>query len=154
MAQQTVVQYVSFYTEGSAARKVIPLVSLDPVKKPKTKKKKLLKILVDPISLAAIVMSFMMLLLMGVGVVQLNAARENTARMAQYVEQLQNENQVLTDRFENELDLEDVERNALALGMIPAEQADTVILRVPTEPVEENPDAWQSVYTFLAALFA
>lgn len=154
MARQPDVQYVSFYTAGSAARKVKPLVNLDPVKKPKVKKKKLLKILVDPISLAAIAMSVTMLILMAVGVAQLNAARENTDRMAQYVEQLQTQNDTLTDQFEKELDLEDVEKNALALGMIPAEQADTVTLRIPAEPVEQNPDAWERIYTFLAALFA
>lgn len=155
MARQPEVQYVSFYTAGSAARKVTPLVELDPVKKPKVKKKKkLLRIFVDPVSMLAVAMSALMLILMAVGVVQLNAARQNAQRMAAYVEQLQSQNQILADQFEDKLDLEDIERNALALGMIPAEQADTVILQIPEEPVEQTPDAWQGIYTFLTALFA
>ena len=154
MAQHPDVQYVQFYTQGNAARKVEPLVPLKTVKLPKARKRKRLCVAIDPISLAAVVMCAVMLILMAVGLFQLHAARENTARMAEYVEALQEQNEALCAELEAEVDLEEVEKTALALGMIPEAQADRVALPVTPQTTEEKPDAWEWLYTFLSGLFA
>ena len=154
MARHTDVQYIRFYTEGSAARKVAPVAPLKTMKLPKIKKHKRVTVFLDPMAVAGIAMAVMMAVLMIVGVVRLINARQEMAAMSQYVQTLREENVSLTQEFADGYDIEEIERTATALGMIPKEQAQHITLRLPEfqEPVE--PTAWERFTTFLAGLFA
>ena len=154
MAQRTDIRYVQFYTDGSAARKVAPVAPLKTIKLPKIKKQKRITLCIDPIAVASIGMALMMAVLIVVGVVQLNAARQDMQTMSAYVQTLQEENTQLQQTFNEGYDIEQVERTALALGLVPVEQVRHVSVTLPEiqEPVE--PTAWEQFTTFLSGLFA
>ena len=154
MAQRTDIRYVQFYTDGSAARKVAPVAPLKTIKLPKIKKQKRITLCIDPIAVASIGMALMMAVLIVVGVVQLNAARQDMQTMSAYVQTLQEENTQLQQTFNEGYDIEQVERTALALGLVPVEQVRHISVTLPEiqEPVE--PTAWEQFTTFLSGLFA
>ena len=153
MARQLDVRYINFYTDGSAARKVAPVEPLKPVKLPRAKKRRRIVVRIDPVATAGIVLSVVMLVLMCVGVAQLKQAQAEAAVMADYVDTLRQEQEVLRATYENGYDLAEVEKTALALGMVPADQVTRITLKVP-EQITEKPGAWERFYTFLTGLFA
>ena len=154
MTQRLDVQYVRFYTDGSAARKVAPVAPIETMKLPKIKKQKKIVLHVDPASVAAIFMAAVMLVLMLVGVTQLRRVREEAIVMEAYVQTLRSQNQELNDTFEDGYDLEQIEKTALALGLVPQDQVRHVTVRAPEMVEEETPGAWESFYIFLTGLFA
>lgn len=153
MARKTDIQYIRLYTDGSAARKLQPVTPWKTAKLPKVNKNKRITLSVDPVATVGIVVAAVMLILMMVGVGRLRVAQQQAAVMEQYVETLQNNNRVLQDTYDS-IDLDEVERMALALGMIPEEQAQHVTMKVPATQIAEEPGAWEQVWIFLAGLFA
>ena len=156
MARQPDVQYIRFYTDGSAARKVAPVVPFKTIKLPKLRKhkRKSLTLHIDPIAIAGIVMSVVMVVLMTVGAVQLNSTRNELQSMTDYVDTLQQEKMSLEATYSAGYDLEAIERTALALGMVPKEQVQHITIRIPPVETEETPGMWDRFYTFLTGLFA
>lgn len=154
MARQPDVQYIRFYTDGSAARKVAPVAPLKTIKLPKIKKHKRITLHIDPIAISGIVMAAVMLVLMLVGVTQLTNTRQELVSMQSYVQTLQEEKISLEVTYEQGYDLEAVEQTALALGLVPKEEVKHVSIRVPQPQIEEEPSAWEQFYTFLTGLFA
>lgn len=154
MARHPNVQYIRFYTDGSAARKVEPVAPLKTIKLPKIKKSKRITVHIDPIAVAGIVMAAVMLVLMMAGVTQLRGAREQMQVMASYVDTLTQENEQLQQTLSQGYNLDEIQRTALALGLVPKEQVRHVSIQVPQPQVEEEPGAWEQLYTFLVGLFA
>ncbi len=156
MAPRVDIQYVQFYTQGSAARQVAPAVSPNTGSLPKMKRRKLQKVCIDPVAILGMAVAACMLIMMLVGVVRLNAEQKRTARMEQRVELLQMENDRLQAQFDAECDLEEIEKTALALGMVPAEQVpQSTITVAPPETSEPEPvSLWQRIGTFLSGLFS
>lgn len=156
MARQPDIQYIRFNTDGSAARKAEFLTPLKMLHLPKVNKqrKKRITLHIDPIAFSGIVMAAVMLVLMVVGVVRLNAAKEQLGMMSAYVETLNEENVQLRATFEEGCDLEQIERTAIALGYVPQEQVTHITIQVPTPVVEQEQSGWERLYTFLVGLFA
>ncbi len=155
MVQRVDVQYVQFYTQGNTAKRVVSPVTPKFGTVPAAKKKKIQRIYVDPVAALGIVVATVMLIMMAVGITQLCAEHRKTAEMSQCVEQLQMENMALQAQYNEECDLEAIHKTALALGMIPQEEA----VRIPIEielPPQELPQVslWQRIGTFLTGLFA
>lgn len=156
MAQQAVVQYVQFYTAGSAARKIEIATPPKTVRKPRTAKQhKRIVVHIDPLALAGTVTALVLLVLMVVGMFQVQAARQKNIQMAQYVETLKSENALLQSTFDNGYNLEQVEKTALALGMMPAEQAEQIPIRLEITQEPQTEDGfWSHLTAFLTGLFA
>ena len=154
MARKTDIQYVRFYTDGSAARKIAPVAPLKTMKLPKIKRKKRTTLHIDPLAFAGIMMAAVMLVLMAVGIHQLRTARGELQTMDTYVQTLTEENQHLQQTFHEGYNLEQIEKTALALGLVPKEQVTHITIQVPKEPAVEEPSAWEQVYAFLTGLFA
>ena len=156
MAQNVDVRYVQFYTHGSAAKRIapaaIPLIS----ELPKPKKRKIQRIYVDPVATLGIVVAVCMLVMMVVGISQLRVEQQKTAQMVSYVERLQQENDSLHAEYLAECNMEEVEKTALALGMIPCEDAIYTPIEVALPEIESAQQAsiWQRIGTFLTGLFA
>ena len=155
MAPRVDVQYVEYYTAGSAARRVMPVSVFPAGILPKIKKRKVQRIYVDPVAALGIVVAVCMLIMMSVGISRLSLAQQNTAQMAEYVAQLQEENRALQEQYAAECDMEAVDKTALALGMIPCEQAEHISIQVepPAEEIQQV-SLWQRIGTFLTGLFA
>lgn len=156
MAQRVDVQYIRYYTQGSAARRVLPAVKQQTGTIPQMKKKKIQRIYIDPIATLGTLVAVCMLIAMVVGISQLRAEQQRTAEMTAYVEQLQEKNTALQTQYEEACDMEAVEKTALALGMIPSEQASRISIDVELPAVEDHMpmSIWQRIGTFLTGLFA
>ena len=154
MAAKVDVRYVSFYTTGSAAKKIVPVMPLKTIKLPRLRKIKPVVLRIDPVAFAGIAMSAILFVLLTVGIFQLQSARQETARLAAYVDTLQVENETLRSEYEAGYDLETVEKTALALGMIPVEEAQRVSIQVQDIETPAKTGAWEGFFTFLAGLFA
>ena len=156
MAQSVDVRYVQYYTHGSAAKRIapaaIPLISA----LPKPKKRKIQRIYVDPVATMGIVVAVCMLIMMAVGVSQLRVEQQKTQQMISYVENLQQKNASLQAEYMAECNMEEVERTALALGMIPRADAIYTPIEVELPMLEDVQQAsiWQRIGTFLTGLFA
>ncbi len=156
MAPKVNIQYVQFYTSGSAAKKVAPAISVHTGALPQIKKRKLHRVYVDPVATFGIVVALCMLVMMLVGVSQLHQEQNRIAYMEQQVEMLSVENERLQSQYEAEMDLESVEEIALALGMIPQQDAVNSYIHIEV-PETQGPDhitLWNRIGTFLTGLFA
>ena len=154
MAQQTVVQYVRYYTPGTAAHKVEPVSSFRPTVRRTPKKRKVLKVYVDPIAPLGIVVAVFMLISMAVGIVGLNRVNREIRDTQAYVDQLSEENARLSQEYRDSYNLKEVEQIALVMGMIPQEEATRITISVPQVMPEPEPTTWQQIGTFLTGLFA
>jgi hypothetical protein len=160
MARQPDIQYVRYYTSGSAARKI----ELQPEKKkknnvtlpqrPRIQRQKRTVIPVDPISVLAVLVAGFMLIAMVAGMLRLGAVNAEVEAMDGYVARLQQENTALRQEYESGYDLKDVEQKALEMGLVPIEQVKHVTIEV-IEPVEEaEPTFWEKATAFFSELFA
>ena len=156
MAQRIDVQYIQFYTHGNAAQHIAPANPVKNTQLPHTQKRRVQRIYVDPVATLGIVVAVCMLVMMTVGVFRLQKEQRETAQLEQYVTLLEQRNQELQAQYEQECDLEEIEKTALALGMIPKEQATHVVIQVelPSDQVAEQESLWSRIGTFLTGLFA
>jgi len=154
MARQIDVQYIRYYTDGSSARQVAPMFSLKQAVLPKPRKQRRKVIRIDPVATLSIVVAVFMLLMMGIGIAEYVAVRHDAAVMEHYVAQLSAENAALRQEFEDGYDLEEVEKTALALGLVPKDQVRQVSIQVSAPVQQPTVTLWERIGTFLAGLFA
>ena len=156
MAPRVDIQYVQFYTSGSAAKKVAPAIPVHTGALPQIKRRKVQRVYIDPVAIMGIFVAVCMLAMMMIGVVQLRNEQRQTVAMAEQVELLRQENEMLQAKYEMECDMESVEEIALALGMIPQQEAEHSFIHVEVPEIEEPEQItlWQRIGTFLTGIFA
>ena len=149
------VQYIRYSTDGSAARQYWPVFPRKHTTTvPKTHRHTRTRIYVDPVAILGIAVAVCMLLMMVVGVFQLQNAQQKAVLMERYVSELNAQNKALENQYETGYDLEEVEQTALALGMIPAEKVPQYSVSVSVPQIEEEQLFWDRIGTFLTGLFA
>lgn len=155
MARKPDIQYIRYYTDGSAARQLEPkLPKRKKTSSPKVRRQKVRVIHVDPLALGGIVVSAMMLIMMIVGSVQLYTVRQQEQQMRSYVSSLQVENAQLHDTYETGYDIEAYEKAALAMGMVPIEDTTRITIFVSEPEVVAEPTLWEQIWVFFTGLFA
>lgn len=156
MARKNEVQYVNFYTAGSAAYQYdpMPLPKKQEAKLPKPRRQKRIRIVVDPVAVLGVVVGAVMLVMMISGMVRLQAVKQQQAEMAAYVQRLEAQNEQLRATYEQGYDLDEIYEIATAMGMIPAQQAQRVQVNVTVPEAEQEMTVWESFCTFLTGLFA
>ena len=157
MERKPDIQYIDkFYVHGSEAR----VLELKPKKKkaktvlPEAYPVKEKVVRIDLLSLCAIAVAVTMTVLMVVGCFQLKDAYDRSVAMSHYVISLQNENLDLTKTYYNGFDPVDIEQKALALGMIPMEDALTLTMSVTIPEEEPAPTMWENFTWFMKGLLA
>ncbi len=156
MAMQPDIQYVSFYMDGSAAKKMEQQVMRRvQAPKPKCRKVKRRVVKVDPVAIAGIVLAVVMVVSMVAGFRQYRNCMEKNAQMSQYIQSLQQENAQLQETYDQGYDLEEVRKIAEAIGMVPRDSVEniTIEVQVPQQEQQEM-NFWEAATTFLAGLFA
>jgi len=157
MERKPDIQYVhQFYIYGSEA----PAIELEqPQKKkrfslPRVVPDRKIRLSIDPMAVCGIAVAIVMVILMAVSVNSYLEACAEYELMTEYVIGLQNTNVEKQQEYAKLYDLADIEEKALALGMIPIEDAETVTFR----PVYPEPEAeeswWADISWFLKGLFA
>ena len=154
MARYPSVQYVNLYTVGSAARKIEVTAPVKKVQRPKAKTNKRIIVRVDPVACLGIVTAVVMLVVMFASFTALQKTQQEAATMARYVQQLRTENENLKAELEERYNLEQVERTAKALGLVPEDQVKHVTLQVAPQEEAANTGIWAKFCAFVSGLFA
>ena len=154
MARKYNDRYVRFYTFGSTAVKVEDprrTASLPKDQKPQKRK----PIPFDPIAFAGNVVAIFMAVLMIVGFCQVAAANAQVRELETQLTGLQQQEQMLEEVYYGSFDLEQIRVAAESMGMIPAEEAAHVQIRVPTQiPEVQTLSWWDSLVVSLRQFFA
>ena len=154
MARGSDIQYVQFYTDGSAARQFEPKPR-QPKKKlqqPRPRRKKKIVLHVDFIAVAGMLVAGVMLLLMLTGMSGLNKLNDEVTRLEGYLSELEQENLELHHTYREGYDIDEIREQALEMGMIPASRATTVTIQVGD--AAESEEQVSSFWSFLEGLFA
>jgi outer membrane murein-binding lipoprotein Lpp len=109
----------------------------------------------DPVALMSLVVTVVMLVLLVAGVTALWQAKTEAAVLQSRVTQLQQDNAQLRKEYEAGFDLSQIREDALAMGLVPQSQVETITITVEL-PQEEAAELslWEQVWTFLTGLFA
>lgn len=155
MARRTEIEYVNLYNASSLAYQFEPA----PLPKknaqfPKPRRKKRIRVYVDPMALLGIAVGVVMLVMMISGLTRLHTVQQQQETMSAYVEQLQTQNDRLRAEYEAGYDPDEIRDIAVAMGMIPAEQAQHITLQISVPEEESEPTGWEIFCSFLAGLFA
>ena len=161
MARQPDIQYVRFYTSGSAARKLEPIQkpekkapAVQPRPRRRVRRDSRMVLRVDPVSLCATVVAAVLLVAMAVGMIELGSVSAQEDRMEGYVSQLQAENAQLQAEYEAGYDLEDIRQKALDMGLVPADQVEHVTIRVTHPEPEPEKSGWETFWAEFWDMFA
>ena len=161
MARKADIQYVHhYYTAGTAARKVAvkaehkkkPLPLFEPLMMTEPDQKVIVKI--DPLSAAATLVAVMLVVMMVVSLFQYSAAHQRNVQLQEYIYTLSDENARLEQEYMSGFDLAEIEVQALALGMIPMEEAQTVQVSGAAPAHRAEPTRWERLQLFMSELFA
>lgn len=137
MARKPEIQYIQYYVDGTAARNPEPQQLPRKQKKPLPQKKRrpryVLKI--QPLAVLGIVLSVVLLCMMASGVSEFLEARQQMHRMQNHVLNQRLYNEQLREEYEEGINLEEIQRAALALGMVPEETVRHITISVPMEQV-------------------
>jgi hypothetical protein len=157
MAQKPEIQYVGqFYVHGSEAKK---LARKTEQKKAKTELplhrfERIRKVHVDVLAISSILIAAVLMVTMVMGTLSLQSSWQELRIAQEYVYELESANATLAAQYRSGYDLDEVRSAAIALGMIPAEEAQVVSLRVTVPEVQPEPTLLEDVVWFLEGLFA
>ena len=155
MARKPDIQYVRYYTDGSAARQLeVYSPRKNKTTAPRPRKRKGYVIYIDPLAVGGIFLSVVLLIAMLVSSVQLTMARQKLSNTQAYVTTLTQGNEQLRKTYDESYDLEEVEKSALALGMVPVSEAPVITVQIEKEEVVEEPTFWERISMKLEELFA
>ena len=157
MANKPEIRYINYYTSGTAAHKVEPqpLRQKKPrLPKPRAAEKRELVLQVDPVAVAGILVAAVLILLMAVGVTRLYERQEQVRVAQQYLELLKDENYLLQQSYKNGYDLEEIEKYAIAMGLVPKDTLSQNTIHVVLPKPQEEPSTWENFWSFVKGMFA
>lgn len=146
------IQYIRYYTAGSAAEKLAPAFREDASPAQLTRKKRKPILYIDPVAILGMVTAFILIVCMFVALSNFNQAQEEYAQAAVYASSLERENQRLTENYKKGYNLEEVRLEAVLMGYVPQSQVTHITIE-PVEPVPQpqEPTLWETLWT---AIFA
>ena len=157
MNQKPKIQYVGqFYVHGSEAR---ALQLQEEKRQAKTKLplariQKIEKIYVDPVALAGIAVAVVMLVTMVLGAVQIKRDWDQYEQVSAYVSELKKENARKNHAYRMSYDLADIETKALAMGLVPRTELETMTVSVTVPEKVPQMTRMEEIRFFLEGLFA
>ena len=157
MAQKPEIQYIGqFYIHGSEAKE---LARKNEQKKAKTELplhrfQRVRKVYVDPLAICSLMIAAVMIIGMVAGMLSLQTAWEELETARVYVSELETRNSVLTAQYRAGYDLETVRSAAIAMGMVPVSEVQTVKLNVTVPEVQPEPTLVDDILWFLNGPFA
>ena len=157
MANKPEIQYVGqFYIHGSEAKKLAEKTEQKKAKTqlPQQRVERVRKVYVDPVAICSLAVAAVLMVSMVLGMLGLQSAHQELATARQYVYELETRNAVLSAQYRSGYELEQVRSAAIAMGMIPVEEAEVMKLTV-TMPVEQpEPTLVDDIIWFAKGLFA
>ncbi len=158
MASRVDIQYIQFYTEGSAAKKIAtPLPKKRVQERPAGRRAKRKVIRIDPIAILSLTVCLALAITLGLGIGKIQQAKQDNLQMAQYVQNLSQKSEALAQEYAAGYDLHEIEKTAMALGMVHSDQAShrgvTIQMDAQT-PVQPQMNFWQNLVAFFSSIFA
>ena len=154
MARKNIDRYVRFYTFGSAAVEMVDprrTASLPKYRKPEKRK----PIPFDPIAFAGNIVAVLLAVLMVVGFVQVASANAQVRQLETELQALQQQEQMLQERYYGSFDLEEVRAAAESMGMVSTEEAVHVQVQVPAQTATVRTVSWwETMLSSLRQFFA
>ena len=156
MVKKPEIQYIDkFYVYGSEAK----VLELKPKRKIKTilplsVPDKTIKIPVDPVAIGGIVVAVALLVALLIGCVQYVQVYRQYRTMMDHVVAEQNMNVELREDYRSRIDLVEIRDKALALGMVPVENAQVITIRAELPQREPEPTLWEDFVWLCKGLFA
>ncbi len=157
MANKPDIRYINYYISGTAAPNLAPQPTRrkkPQLPKPRVREERELLVQFDPFAIAGIVVAVVLLVLMCVGVTRLYAYRAEVSANAQYLERLQAQNVQLQDTYTSGYNLEEIEKIAIALGMVPKDTLVREEIQVTIPAPQQEPTRWENFWSFVTGLFA
>lgn len=154
MARRKDIQYVRFYTAGTAAPRVERREEQQVINHPAAKPAKRIPLAFDPVAVIGTAVAVVMLLCVLVGFAQNNHAASQVQEMETYISGLKAQNSILQAEYEHGYDLNEVRVTATSLGMIPRAEAQHITVPTPTPVEEETTTWWEEFVADFMALFA
>lgn len=157
MVKKPDIQYIDrFYVHGSEAR----VLELKPKRRiiktvlPLSVPDNTIKIAIDPVAVCGIVVALALLVMLVIGSVQYVQVYNRYQAMMDHVVSVQNENVELRETYRNQINLEEIREKALAMGMIPIEEAQTITIRAELPQREPEMTVWEEFVWLCKGLFA
>ncbi|MBE6923547.1 MAG: hypothetical protein E7465_10350 [Ruminococcaceae bacterium] len=150
------IEYIEqYYSYGSEAKVVEfkPAHQEKKVQVPKQEKEPVTTLCIDPIAFCGLMVAVVMLVVMIAGVIHFNVICQDHAIMENYVNQLREENVLLSHQYHAGYNLEQVGITARTLGMIPVEEAQTISIQVQVPVRQPEPGFLDNIVWFLGGLF-
>lgn len=141
MARRNNERYVRYYTFGSTAAKLDKAERKAALPEYKTAQKRK-PIAFDPVSVLGNAVAILLALLMIVGMIQVAGTTAQVRELQTQVTALEMENQMLREQYASGYDLEEVRVAAESMGMVSAEEAVRVSVKVPAETMEVQTLSW------------
>ena len=104
--------------------------------------------------MAGILIAVVMVLVMAVSVRGYLETCDEYRTMTRRVITLQNINVEKQQTYKEMYDLDDIREKALALGMVPMEEAEVITITPVIPEVEPEPQWWENISWFMKGLFA
>ena len=157
MNQKPKIQYIGqIYVHGSDARQLQMQEQKQQAKTklPLVRIQKIEKVYVDPVALVGIAVAVVMLVTMVLGAVQIKRDWNHYEQVSAYVSELKKENARKNHAYHLSYDLEDIKSKALAMGMVPKSELQTMAVTVTVPAPEVELTRGEEIKLFLEGLFA
>lgn len=148
------IRYINAYVSGNIAYQLESQPKRRRVTLPKQRREKKMVVRVDPVAIGGIAIAMVLLVLLSVGFVRLQTAQAEAKALENYVVSLQEKNDRLYAEYSAGYDLEEIEKIALAMGMVPSSQVPHISMEVTIPQQQAEPTAWENFCAFLTGLFA
>ena len=119
---------------------------------PKFEKEPATRLCIDPLAFCGLMVAVVMLVVMLSGIIRFNVVSQDHMALQSYVNQLREDNTLLSQRYAASYDLDEMDVTARALGMIPISEAQTISMKVEVPVREEEPGFIDNVIWFLSGL--
>ena len=149
-------RYIQFYTPGTAAVKVVIQEEQNWAPLPAPKPQKKMTVAVDPVAIFGFLLAVCMLVLMAIGIQELNLARREVATLEHYVAELTVANQTLEQNYRDGYNADEIRQKALDMGMISVEEAPEshIYVTLPQRKIQQPQSFWEKTTAYLTGLFA
>ena len=154
MARSNDIQYVRYYSAGSAARKLELPEKKNPKPKPTAKQMAKPLLRVDGLAAVGTAVAAIMLVCMVIGFIRVCHTNAQVQKLESYVARLEVENKNLRTEYAHGYDLEEIRIAAQSMGLVPEEQVRHITVSVAEPEVQVQPTWWQDLWENMKALFA
>ncbi len=155
MARKPEIEYVRYYTAGSAA-KVLERRPVSPKPKVNRKHAPVKKIVIpfDSIAVIGTAVAVVMFVCMLVGFYQLTKVNSQIVKTENAISTMKAENTRLQEKYKQSYNLEAVKTAAVSMGLVPRDQVKHITIHLPEPVEEEQPSWWESFVESFKELFA